>query len=440
MFEAGAEATHIPPAAALTSERVGAFRWVVVALLFVAMVFNYVDRQTIAVLKPTLQHEFGWSESAYADIIFWFQAAYALSYLTFGMAMDRIGARIGYMAAFSIWSVGHLLHAAVGGVGGFIFARVVLGVGESGSFPAGLKAVAEWFPKKERALANGLFNAGANIGAIVTPLVVPAIALTLGWRWVFIITAIPGVIWLAAWIILYRRPDKSRFVGAAELAYIQSDGPDPAHKLSWRQIISRRETWAYAAGRFLIDPVWWLFLFWLPDFLSKRYGLDLRSFGPPLVVIYVLSDLGSVGGGWLSSALMKRGVGPNRARKFTLLLCALAVTPVAFAAHAAELWLAVGILGLATAGHQAFSANLYALPADLFPRSAVGTVVGMGGFSGTVGGMLMSKYAGYMLDRVGSYTPIFIVAACAYLAALLVIHLLSPRYAPIAPPLLAPAV
>ncbi|MBE7218802.1 MAG: MFS transporter [Caulobacteraceae bacterium] len=405
------------------------------------MVFNYLDRQMIAVLKPTLQHEYRWREAAYAGVVIWFQAAYAVSYLVSGRIIDRVGARAGYAGAFLVWSVGHMLHGVVSGLGGFIAARVVLGAGESASFPAGLKAVAEWFPRQERALATGLFNAGANVGAVLTPLIVPPLALAFGWRWAFIVTGVASLAWLAAWLLFYRRPEADPKVSPAELAWIRSDGPEPAGRMGWLQVLRQRETWAYALARFLIDPVWWVFLFWLPDFLGRRFGLDLKTFGPPLVAIYLMSDVGSVAGGWMSSALIARGVSVNLSRKATLLACALAVTPVVFAAHASSLWLAVALLGLATAGHQAFSANLYALPADVFPRSAVGSVVGVGGMAGALGGMLMSTYTGWVLDRVGGYGPVFAVAAGAYLAALAVIQLLAPRYAAVrSGDTLAPAV
>jgi ACS family hexuronate transporter-like MFS transporter len=418
--------------AAIAAPRAGHYRWVICGLLFLAMVFNYVDRQMIGVLKPTLQKEFGWSEIAYGDIVFYFQAAYALSYLFFGRFVDWVGAKAGYAVAFVIWTIGHVSHAAVRSVGGFIAARIVLGVGEGGGFPAGIKAVAEWFPKRERAFATGLFNAGTNVGAIVTPLIVPLIALDmgLGWRMTFLITGIPGLFVLAAWLIVYRRPKDHPRLGAAELALIESDPDEPVAKISWLKLLRARETWAYCAGKFLIDPVWWMFLFWLPDFFSRRYHLDLKTFGPPLVAVYLLSNVGSITGGWLSGALMKRGFSLNAGRKLAMLICAAFALPVAFAMYADNLWVAVLVVGLATAAHQGFSANLYTLPSDVFPKGAVGTVSGIGGAAGAVGGMLMAEYAGWVLDKLGTYTPIFIVAACAYGLALLVVHILTPRYAP----------
>jgi ACS family hexuronate transporter-like MFS transporter len=418
--------TQFPPGV-----RVGNTRWVVVTLLFFAMVINYVDRQTIGILKPTLSKEFGWNESDYANLVFWFQASYAVSYLVFGRVMDRLGARWGFGLAFAIWQIAHIAHAGARGLNDFIFARVALGIGEGGGFPGGIKAVTEWFPKKERAFATGIFNAGTNIGAIVTPLVIPAITIAWGWEMAFIITGVAGLIWLPIWLFVYRRPREHKKVSAAELAYIEQDPADPVEKVAWSKLLTKRETWAYALGKFLIDPIWWMFLFWLPDFLGKRYGLDLKTFGPPLVAIYLLSDVGSVGGGWLSSAMMKRGFSLNRARKTAMLICALCAVPVAFAAFADNLWVAVAIIGLATAAHQGFSANLYTLPGDVFPRSAVGSVVGIGGMVGAIGGMAMAKYAGWVLDTIGTYTPIFIIAASAYLLALGVVHLLSPKMEPV---------
>jgi ACS family hexuronate transporter-like MFS transporter len=416
----------------VASVAVGRFRWAICALLFSATAINYVDRQIIGVLKPTLQHEFGWSEIAYGDIVFWFQAAYAAGYLGFGRFVDRIGARLGYAAAVAIWTAAHVAHAFVHSLTGFTLARVALGLGESGNFPGGVKAVTDWFPKKERALAIGVFNAGANVGAIITPLIVPAIALTFGWRAAFLVTGTFSLVWLAAWLAFYRHPKAHKQVSAAELAFIESDPPDPAPPVSWISLLRMRETWMYAGAKFLIDPIWWMFLFWLPDFFAKRHHLDLRTFGPPLVAVYVLSDIGSVVGGLLSSEMMKRGLSVNASRKTAMLIFALLAAPVAFASYVDSLWLAVAILGLATAAHQGFSANVYTLPSDLFPRKAVATVIGIGGAAGGIGGMLMAKYAGWILDRVGDYTPIFALAAGAYLVALAFIHLMSPRLAPAA--------
>jgi ACS family hexuronate transporter-like MFS transporter len=413
---------------------IGRYRWVICALLFAATSINYVDRQIIGVLKPTLQLEFGWTESSFGDVVFWFQAAYALGYLGFGRVIDKIGARLGYAAVVILWTAAHIAHALVSSVGGFIAVRFALGLGESGNFPAGLKAIAEWFPKLERALATGIFVAGSNVGAIITPLIVPFVTYRWGWRAAFIVTGSFSLVWLVLWLKIYRRPQEHPKIGAEELAFINSDSPanpDPPHgttKIAWHTLLRIPETWAYALARFLIDPIWWMFLFWLPDFFAKRYNLDLEHFGPPLVVVYLVSDVGSIFGGWLSSRLIRLGFTVNRARKLTMLLASVLVMPVTFAMYASNLWLAVAIVGIATAGHQAFSATLYTFPSDVFPKQAVASVVGIGGTAGAIGGMLMAKYAGWVLDSIGSYTPIFIVAGTVYAVALIVLHALSPRF------------
>jgi ACS family hexuronate transporter-like MFS transporter len=407
--------------------RTSRYRWLICGLLFAATAINYVDRQIIGVLKPTLQHEFAWTESDFADVIFWFQVAYAMGYIGFGKLVDRVGARIGYAASLLLWTAAHVAHACVSSIGGFIAVRFALGLGESGNFPAGLKAIAEWFPQRERAFATGIFNAGTNIGAIVTPLIVPGITLGLGWRAAFVVTGSFSLVWLILWLKLYRRPEAIADAGPEELSMINVDARAGEIKSSWRRLLRVPETWAYTAARFLIDPIWWMFLFWLPDFFARRYGLDLKNFGPPLVAVYVISDIGSIAGGWLSSKLIRAGFSVNRARKLTMLLASVLVLPVTLAMYADNLWLAVAIVGAATAGHQAFSANLYTFPSDVFPRQAVGSVVGIGGTAGAIGGMLMSKYAGWVLDSIGSYTPIFMVAGAVYFLALAAIHVLSPR-------------
>ena len=408
--------------------RIGGYRWIICGLLFAATAISYIDRQMIGVLKPTLQHEFGWTETAYGDIVFWFQAAYAMGYLGFGRFIDRIGARFGYAFTIVLWTLAHVAHGFVSSVTQFALARFTLGLGESGGFPASLKAVAEWFPQKERAFAVGLFNAGSNVGAILTPLIVPAITLAWGWRMAFIITGLLGIAWLVAWLAMYRSPDRHKRVAPLELAFIRAGSEDETgRKISWLRLLTLPQTWAYAIAKFLTDPIWWMFLFWLPDFLGKRYGLDLKSFGPPLVVIYLLSDIGSIAGGWASSRLIRAGVSVNRARKTAMLVCAAGVVPIVFAQYAHSVWLAVAIIGLAAAAHQAWSANLMTLPSDLMPRGAVGSVIGIGGTMGAIGGMLMSKYAGYVLDRIGSYEPLFILAGTVYLLAFACVHLLSPR-------------
>ncbi len=405
----------------------GRYRWTIVALLFAATVINYVDRQMIGVLKPTLSKELGWSEGNFADVIFYFTMAYAFGFLAFGKVMDVLGARYGYAAAFVIWQAAHISHGLASSVMHFSIVRFALGIGEAGNFPAAIKAVTEWFPARERAFAIGIFNAGSNVGAIITPLLVPVIAVTYGWRAAFVITGVVSFVWLIAWMMVYRRPCEHPRLGTQERAWIEQDAEPALATLPWSKVLRMRETWAFAMGKFCIDPVWWFFLFWLPGYLGERYGLDLLSFGPPLVVIYLLSDIGSVAGGWFSSRLIHRGASVNFARKITMLICAAAVLPVFTVQSVDNLWLAVLIIGLATAAHQAFSANLYAVVPDLFPRAAVGSVTGIGGTAGAIGGMAMAKYAGFVLDNMNTYAPLFAVAGTAYFVALGCVQLLSPK-------------
>jgi len=406
---------------------IGWFRWVILAFLFFATTLNYVDRFTISVLKPTLSLEFHWSELDYSRIIFWFTTAYAIGYVIFGRTIDWLGARLGYSIAVIVWTCAHVACAFVGSLTGFSVMLFALGLGQSGNFPAALKAVAEWFPQRERAFANGLFNAGSNIGAILTPLIVPVVTLYFGWRMAFVATGSLSLIWLIAWIMVYRRPREHPRVKPSELAFIESDHQLLEKRVPWIKLIFVKETWAFALGKFLTDPVWWFYLFWLPAFFVKKYGLDLKSFGPPIIAIYVLSDVGSIAGGWMSSTMIKRGASVNAARKLTMLLCSLCVLPVIFTMYISNEWVAVGIVGLATAAHQAFSANLLTLPSDTVPKAAVGSVVGIGGTAGAVGGMLIAGVTGLVLQYTGSYTPIFLMAGLLYLVALGVIHLLSPK-------------
>lgn len=417
---------------------IGKYRWVICALLFIGIGINYIDRQMIGILKPTLQADLKWTETDYASIVFWFQCAYAIGFLTFGRIIDRLGVRVGYAIAFTIWTIATIGHGLVHTVVQFAIARFTLGFGESGSFPASLKAVSEWFPQKERAQATGIFNAGTAMGPIITPLLIPAITLAWGWRAAFISIGVVTSLWLVAWLLVYRRPHEHSKVGAAELAHIRSDDafsiPSEASasvKVSWLKLLTFKETWAYALGKFLTDPIWWLYLFWLPDFLGKTYGLDLKTFGPALIAIYILADAGSIIGGWGSSRQMKAGRSANAARKTTMLVCAFMVVPIITAQFVSNVWLAVLIIGCAAAAHQAWSANLMTLPSDLFPKEAVASIIGIGGTAGAIGGMLMSTYNGYILEAFKSYQPIFIVAGTTYLIALLAIHTLTPRLKPV---------
>ena len=427
------------------------------ALLFFGTTINYIDRQVIGILKPTLVQQFGWQdERIYAAIVFTFQLAYAIGLLLAGNIMDKLGTRRGFAIAVGIWSVAAVGHAVAermdwmklptvnldaktglsvvlltGAAAGFALMRFLLGLGEAGNFPASIKTVAEWFPKKERALATGIFNSGTNVGAIITPLVVPWVTLHWGWEWAFVATGVTGFLWLAWWLAVYRPPEEHPRLAPAELAYIRSDPVEKITPIPWARLIGHRQTWAFAIGKFMTDPVWWLYLFWIPDFLNRNYGLNLTSIGLPIVVIYLIADIGSIGGGWLSSAMLKRGATANRARKSAMLLCALCVTPIVFASQVKSLWAAVTLVGIAAAAHQGWSANIFTLVSDMFPRRAVGSVTGIGGMAGAVGGMLIALATGEILQRTGSYVPIFIIAGCAYLTALGCIQLLVPTIRPV---------
>ncbi len=407
------------------------YRWVICALLFVATTINYVDRQVLGVLAPLLQAELEWSETDYGDVVSWFSVAYAIGFLGVGRLMDRIGVRLGFALSVAAWSVAAMGHALARTTAGFSAARFALGLGESGNFPGAIKAVAEWFPRRERALATGIFNAGSNVGAIVTPILVPWLALTWGWRWAFVVTGALGFLWLAAWLLLYRDPVSHPRVSPAELAHIRSDPTDPAETISWRRLLSYRQTWAFAIGKGLTDPIWWFYLYWLPKFLDAEHGVQLAQVALPLITVYLVADVGSVGGGWISGALIKRGWSVNRGRKAALLGMAVLIVPTMLAPRADSMWLAVAIVSLAAAAHQGWSANLFTLASDLFPRRAVASVVGIGGFAGAVGGILFQRATGRILDATGGdYQPIFVVGGLAYLLAWAVIHLLAPRLDP----------
>ena len=413
-------------------ERVGKYRWMICAMLFFATTINYIDRQVLGILA-TDQHfktAIGWNEAQYGYVNTVFQGAYALGLLIVGRLMDRFGTRKGFSFAIVFWSVAAMGHALARSAFGFGTARFFLGLGEAGNFPASIKTVAEWFPKKERALATGIFNSGSNVGAIAAPLIVPFIAVNYGWQWAFIITGTLGFIWLVFWLMIYRRPEEHPKVQAAELAHIQSDPSEPSTKIPWGSLIPLRQTWAFAIGKFLTDPIWWVYLFWLPKFLNSTYKLNITQIGLPLVVIYLVADIGSIGGGYLSSTLIKRGWTVNKARKFAMLICAISVVPIVFAAKASNLWVAVGLVALAAAAHQGWSANIFTMTSDMFPRRAVGSVVGIGGMAGSIGGMLIATTVGLILQYTGSYFPIFIMAGSAYLVALVVVQLLVPNLEP----------
>jgi MFS transporter, ACS family, hexuronate transporter len=343
-----------------------------------------------------------------------------------------LGTRIGYALAVAAWSVAAMSHSFASSVIGFAMARFALGLGEAGNFPAAIKTVAEWFPRRERAFATGIFNSGSNIGAIVAPLVVPFIAVRWGWQAAFLFTGILSATWLVVWLSVYRAPEQHPRLSQAERQYIRSDAEQLTARVPWLQLLRHRQVWAFVMAKFMTDPIWWFFLFWLPKFLNAEYGLTLTALGLPLVAVYLMADVGSIGGGWLAGRFIKRGWSVNRARKSAMLVCALAVTPIVFAVNAQNLWLAVALIGLATAGHQGWSANVFTLTSDMFPRHAVASVVGIGGFAGAVGGMFIATFTGFLLETTGSYVIVFLMAGSAYLLALAVVHLLAPRLQPAA--------
>jgi MFS transporter, ACS family, hexuronate transporter len=411
--------------------RAGHFRWVICALLFFATAISYIDRQVFSVLAPELQQSIGWSEVEYGYIVASFQAAYAIGLVGAGGLMDWLGTRRGFCISIVVWSIAGISHAFARSALGFGFARAALGFGEAGNFPGAIKTVAEWFPKKERALATGIFNSGSNIGAIAAPLLVPPIALAFGWQWAFIATGALGFVWLGFWLLLYRRPEDHPRLSPAELAYIQSDPPEPTVNIAWRRLLPHRQTWAFAAGKFITDPVWWFLLFWLPKYFHETYHLELTGLAAPLIVIYLAADVGSIGGGWLSSSLLKRGRSVNVARKTAMLVCASCVVPMCFASYVHHLWGTVAIISLAAAAHQGWSANLFTLVSDTFPRQAVGSVTGIGSMAGSVGGMLAAAGIGYVLQLTAqNYQPLLAMAGVAYFFALLIIHLLLPKLQP----------
>lgn len=408
----------------------GRFRWVICGLLFLGITKNYMDRNVLAVLKTPLQQEFGWSDIQYGHLVTIFQAAYAAGMVFTGRLIDRLGTRIGYAVAMVFWSAASMAHAAAGSFLSFATARSALGFGEAGVFPASVKSIAEWFPKKERALATGIFNAGTSVGAMITPWFVPWIMMRWGWRWAFLITGSLGFAWLLLWLAIYRKPEEHPNCTRGELEYIQADPiPEPA-RVRWPALLKYRQTWTFALGKFLTDPIWWFYLFWIPDYMQRVHGLKLSGIFLPVFTIYLISDIGSVGGGWISSSLLRRGLSTNAARKWALAICAVCVMPIALTYRISSLWETTFLIGLAAAAHQGFSANLYTLTSDMFPSRAVGSVVGIGGMAGAIGGMLIAEIVGHVLQWTNSYAIPFLIAPSAYVAGLIVIHTLSPRLQP----------
>ena len=413
-------------------ERTGRYRWAIIALLFFATTVNYIDRTMLGLLAPTLQTELNWNEDDYGNIVTAFQAAYALGFLFMGYVIDRFGPKIGYSIAITIWTVGHVAHGFGGSVASFMAARAVLGVGEAGHFPAVVRSSSEWFPQKERAYAIGWVNSGTTVGVILTA---PTLwlfmqALGLGWRETFIYSGAFGVVLLGLWLWLYSNPRESGKVSEGELKWIEHDPPEKIEKIGWSRIVRKREAWAFATAKFLTDPVWFLMLFWLPKYFSTTYNVDLKIVLLPMILMYLLSDVGSIAGGWFSSRLIQQGRTPNFARKVTMIIAGLCVLPLLFVTGVSNMWLAVLLIGIALAGHQAFSTNLLSIPPDMFPKRAVGSVIGLGGFAGGIGGMIMAKSTGLVLDATqGNYTIIFAMCTTVYFLAVAAIHLLSPRLA-----------
>ncbi len=433
------------------ARRAGWLRWVICALLFVATTINYIDRQVVALLAPTLSAQLGWTDLDYSYIVFNFTFAYAIGLLVVGRVIDRLGTKTGYALAIVAWSIAAIAHAfahrytgptfpslaltektgftfvtLAGSVAGFSLARFALGLGEAGNFPASIKAVAEWFPRKERALATGIFNSGTNIGALVAPMAVPWITLNWGWEWAFVVTGGLGFLWLVVWLVFYQTPRKHSRISAAELAYIESDPIEPVTPVPWSKLVPHRQTWAFAVGKFMTDPIWWLYLYWVPDFLHRVHHIDLKASTWPIFWIYQIATIGSVAGGWLPARLLERGWTLNAARKTAMLVPAICVLPIMLAPFVSNLWAAVILIGIAASAHQAWSANIFTFSSDMFPKRAVGSVVGIGGMAGAVGGMLIALVVGQVLQTTGSYVPIFLMAGLAYLVALGFIQLLVP--------------
>ena len=420
----------------------GKYRWTICSLLFFATTINYLDRSVISLLKPDLEIQFHWTEGDYSYIVMAFQVAYALGMISVGRLIDKIGTKLGYALTTLAWSLAAIGHALANSTLGFAIARAALGISEAGNFPAAIKTTSEWFPRRERAYATGIFNSGSNIGAIVAPLTVPWIAVKLGWQWAFILTGAIGFIWVVLWVFIYEIPAKNKRLSKEEFAYINSDleeNPDIAEsvpKTPWIKLLNYRQTWAFVAGKFLTDPVWWFFLFWLPAFLDAQYGITGTAVALPVALVYTMSSFGSVAGGWLPLYLVKKGWPVFRARKTSMLIYAICVVPVVFAQWlgSINMWLAVLMIGFATSAHQAWSANIFTTVSDLFPKKAVASVTGIGGMAGAIGGMLIAWLAGMLFDKyklLGNlergYYIMFFVCAFAYLIAWLIMHFLVPK-------------
>jgi ACS family hexuronate transporter-like MFS transporter len=407
--------------------RLGHVRWTVCAMLFAATSINYMDRQVIAILKPTLQHSIGLTEISYGYIVDAFQISYAVGLLVAGRLIDKLGTRIGYMLVMAVWSLSAMGHALANTAWEFAFARFFLGLGESGNFPAAIKTVAEWFPQSERSLATGIFNSGSNVGAILAPLLVPWVTLRYGWHAAFLTTGAFSALWILWWYRNFRKPADHATLTGAELRHIyQEAAEDMGPSVPWRKLLGYRQTWAFSIAKFLTDPIWWFYLFWLPSYFSAKFNLNLSHLGLPLIVVYNVAAIGSIGGGWLPAPFRRLGLSPTHARLAAMLVCACVVVPVFSAGGLKSEWTAIALLSFAAGGHQGWSANLFTTASDMFPRSAVGAVVGIGGMAGAAGGALFAFFAGHILQLTHSYTILFAIAASAYLVALLILYSLAP--------------
>jgi ACS family hexuronate transporter-like MFS transporter len=407
--------------------RLGRVRWTICAMLFIATSINYMDRQVLSILKPTLEHTIGMTELDYGHIVGFFTFAYAVGLLAAGRFVDKVGTRIGYMVIMAIWSLSAMGHALANTVAEFGIARVFLGLGESGNFPAAIKTTAEWFPQGERSLATGIFNSGTNIGVILASLIVPWVTIHFGWHAAFLVTGLFSALWILLWYSKYRKPTDHPTLTGAELRHIYQEAAEKmGPSTPWAKLLGLRQTWAFTIAKFLTDPIWWFYLYWLPSFFSARFHLNLSHLGLPLVLVYNASTIGSIGGGWLPAPFRRLGLSEVNARLTTMLLFACLVAPVFLINYLHSEWAAIGLLSLAAAAHQGWSANLFTTASDMFPRTAVGSVTGIGGMAGSVGGFLLANYAGYILQLTHSYATLFAIAASAYLVAMLILVTLAP--------------
>jgi MFS transporter, ACS family, hexuronate transporter len=424
---------------------IGKYRWTICGLVFFATTINYLDRSVISLLKPFLEKEFSWKETDYSHIVISFQLAYAIGMIGVGRFIDKVGTKTGYAVSTLVWSLAAMAHALAKSTFGFGVARAALGISEAGNFPAAIKTIAEWFPKKERAFATGIFNSGANIGAITAPLTVPWIAVHMGWQWAFIITGAVGFIWLILWFIVYEIPSKHQRLSKDEYIYIHSDPEDfnstgqtgdKAIRISWFTLLALKQTWAFVIGKFLTDPVWWFYLFWLPAFLKAQYHIEGTGLALPVALVYTMSCFGSIAGGWLPMYFIKKGWPVFKARKTSMLIYALCVIPVVFAQWlgSINMWFAVLIIGFATSAHQAWSANIFTTASDMFPKQIVASVTGLGGMAGAIGGILIAWFAGVLFEHYKSlgkievgYYIMFFICGSAYIIAWLIMHMLAPK-------------